>query len=318
MSANNRFITSAESLVTTHEETRNGFLHIALEKNQLCGFYIQNASAFKDAAAHTKTPQDLLSIPELRPFLVTAAGISDKALSYLDTAGQTLAIQELIEKFLKPAGSAYLDEAAFRYLLMKGDAMGGTMRNRIGALGQETLIRAIYSSMSIRGLSCRVLPVNSQRWHSASLSAPGTEHGVKALHWTARSGDRLLIFNAKIPTVNKNVDLSLFSGDPGSYNRGRIVRQDARAIMFGELKGSIDPAGADEHWKTGNSALTRIRTSFAAAGYPAIQTSFVGAAIERSMAEEIYRQLENGTLSNAANLTNLNQLTEYCNWLIDL
>ncbi len=232
MSANNRFITSAESLVTTHEETRNGFLHIALEKNQLCDFYIQNASAFKDAAAHTKTPQDLLSIPELRPFLVTAAGISDKALSYLDTAGQTLAIQELIERFLKPAGSAYLD--------------------------------------------------------------------------------------AKIPTVNKNVDLSLFSGDPGSYNRGRIVRQDARAIMFGELKGSIDPAGADEHWKTGNSALTRIRTSFAAAGYPAIQTSFVGAAIERSMAEEIYRQLENGTLSNAANLTNLNQLTEYCNWLIDL
>ena len=32
--------------------------------------------------------------------------------------------------------------------------------------------------------------------------------------------------------------------------------------MFGELKGGIDPAGADEHWKTGNSALVRIRKAF--------------------------------------------------------
>ena len=24
--------------------------------------------------------------------------------------------------------------------------------------------------------------------------------------------------------------------------------------MLGELKGGIDPAGADEHWKTGNAA----------------------------------------------------------------
>ena len=88
--------------------------------------------------------------------------------------------------------------------------------------------------------------------------------------------------------------------------------------MFGELKGGIDPAGADEHWKTGNTALNRIRTSFAAAGYPRMMTSFVGAAIERSMAEEIYNQLESGTLTNATNLTNNYQLIEYCNWLIEL
>ena len=80
----------------------------------------------------------------------------------------------------------------------------------------------------------------------------------------------------------------------------------------------IDPAGADEHWKTGNSALNRIRSSFADAGYPDMKTSFIGAAIERSMAEEIYGQLEDGTLTNASNLTNNNQLVAYCNWLIEL
>jgi type II restriction enzyme len=88
--------------------------------------------------------------------------------------------------------------------------------------------------------------------------------------------------------------------------------------MFGELKGGIDPAGADEHWKTGNTALNRIRTSFAMAGYPKMMTSFVGAAIERAMAEEIFAQLESEILTNATNLTNNNQLIEYCNWLIEL
>lgn len=71
-------------------------------------------------------------------------------------------------------------------------------------------------------------------------------------------------------------------------------------------------------YTTGNTALNRIRTSFWTAGYPDMKTSFVGAAIECAMAEEIYEQLESGTLTNATNLTNNNQLIEYCNWLIEL
>ncbi|MBR3498529.1 MAG: hypothetical protein IKO05_05995 [Selenomonadaceae bacterium] len=98
----------------------------------------------------------------------------------------------------------------------------------------------------------------------------------------------------------------------------QIVRRNDKAIMFGELKGGIDPAGADEHWKTGNTVLGRIRTKFGAVGFPKIKTSFVAAAIERAMAEEIFSQLESGTLTNAANLTKDNQLAEFCNWLLDL
>lgn len=87
--------------------------------------------------------------------------------------------------------------------------------------------------------------------------------------------------------------------------------------MLGELKGGIDPAGADEHWKTANTALERIRNSYKNTGYT-IMTSFVGAAIEKSMADEIYKQLTDGLMSNAANLTDTNQLVEYCNWLLDI
>jgi len=31
---------------------------------------------------------------------------------------------------------------------------------------------------------------------------------------------------------------------------------------MGELKGGIDPAGADEHWKTANKALDKMRKPF--------------------------------------------------------
>ena len=85
--------------------------------------------------------------------------------------------------------------------------------------------------------------------------------------------------------------------------------------MFGELKGGIDPAGADEHWKTGNTALERIRSAFAAYN---IKTSFIAASIETKMADEIFAQLQTKTLGKAANITIDNQLTEYCQWLISL
>ena len=85
--------------------------------------------------------------------------------------------------------------------------------------------------------------------------------------------------------------------------------------MFGELKGGIDPAGADEHWKTGNTALTRIRTAFASYD---ILTSFIAAAIEREMSEEIWSQLCDNILNNAANITVDEQLTNYCKWIIEL
>lgn len=303
-------------MITKHEETRAGFLKIALEKNKAGDPFVKNALAFKAMVTHTKKPEDLLIIPTIRPFLVTAAGLSDKSLTYLNEEDQTLAVQELIEKFLKPAGSNYIDEAIFRYLLIKGDTVGGIMRNRIGKLGQKRLIRMIFSVMNVRAIHCNKLSTDSKIWERAETSAADAEKELRALHWSNQSGERILIFNAKIPAVNKNVDLCLFLGNPNNFNS--IVHQNDKAIMFGELKGGIDPAGADEHWKTGNSALNRIRTKFSEIGFPKIKTSFIAAAIERAMAEEIFSQLKDGILTNAANLTKDDQLTEFCNWLLDL
>ncbi len=88
-------------------------------------------------------------------------------------------------------------------------------------------------------------------------------------------------------------------------------------IALGELKGGIDPAGADEHWKTANSALGRIKAGFRKKKLKP-RTFFVGAAIEKAMAQEIFKQLRNGVLSNAANLTSDEQLVSICKWLLQL
>ena len=45
---------------------------------------------------------------------------------------------------------------------------------------------------------------------------------------------------------------------------------------------------------------------------------FIGAIIADSMAQEMWNQLEEGTLKNAANLTNPDQVASLVNWLVDL
>ena len=116
----NKFIKKASDLVTTHEQTRAGFLNIALEKNRVGDLYVKNALAFKSMAADTKSPEDFLTMPIVRPFMLTASGLSEKSMKYLNDDDQTSAIKELIEKFLKPAGKDYIDETIYRYLLIKG------------------------------------------------------------------------------------------------------------------------------------------------------------------------------------------------------
>lgn len=316
----NKYITSFEDLITTHEQTRAGFLAIALEKNTVGDPYVKQALAFKAMVSHTKGPEDLLTMPAIRPFMLTAAGLSEKSLQHLNAHDHVFVIRELIDKFLKPAGPAYIDEAICRFLLTKGDAVGGTMRNRIGAMGQEKLVRCILSCMNVRGICYEWVDGSNStfRWIPKRADDTGVEKTLKALHWTNEKGPRVLGFNMTNAIVRKNIDICLYSADKAMFAQGKIAKtHPEKAIMLGELKGGIDPAGADEHWKTANTALERIRTGYAANGL-AVQTSFVGAAIERAMAGEIFEQLKSGTMTNGANLTDTNQLVEYCNWLLDL
>ncbi len=113
-----------------------------------------------------------------------------------------------------------------------------------------------------------------------------------------------------------NVDISLFNIAPAELQTA-AYKVASTYLALGELKGGIDPAGADEHWKTARSALDRIRTAFADTD-TLPHLFFIGAAIEKKMADEIWQQLESGDLVNAANLNEENQLASIARWLCTL
>ena len=312
-------IKCAEDLVTSHEQTRAGFIEAALAKNYKAKPYVEQAKTLKSLASRASAPVELLKIPEIQNCLLTASGLSDKSLKYFTEEDKKEAIKKLISEFLEPAGETFIDELVYRFLLIKGDSLGGSMRNYVGLIAQVKLIRKVLSLLSMQKISFMVLfkdDKKKNKWQSFDY-----EHifdkadEVIAIQWSNKQGNRILFFNATIPLVKNNIDICLYQGGMEDFNSGNIVKEDDKAILLGELKGGIDPAGADEHWKTGNSALERIREAFARYS---IKTSFIAAAIEKKMATEIYAQLQDGTLQYAANLTVDGQLTAYCNWMINL
>lgn len=308
-------IKQSSDLITTLEQTRAGFINFALEKNKRSTPIVESAKSLKVLASKATTPKALLKITDIRPALLTAAGLSDKAISYFTEKDKDIAINELIRNFLEPEGKYFIDELVYRYLLIKGDSLGGSMRNLVGAMAQQRLIRTLLSNMSVMGVDYNWFDNETKVWYAAPKNIMQIESRLKAVCWKTGRKKRVLAFNLNIPIVNNNIDICLFNADVETYNKGNIVNETDKILMLGELKGGIDPAGADEHWKTGNTALNRIRMAFKKAGRE-IATSFVAAAIEKKMASEIYGQLQKGTLSFAANLTIDEQLVNYCNWII--
>jgi len=314
----NSLIKSADDLVTSRQDTRAGFIAMALEKNYIAIPYIEEAKALKALASQVKKPKDLLQVKDLRVGLLTASGLSDKSLNYLNDDDRTIAIKGLIEKFLEPAGDNFIDELVYRYLLTKGDALGGRARNLAGSLGERKFLRSLISVFNLSGIHYKWKDIETNSWLDKPKDDTDIEKRIKAIYWKKKQ-DRLMILNTNVPLVNKNVDASILHATIEDLKTGKqsIIHQPDKYIALGELKGGIDPAGADEHWKTANSALNRIRTSFDKKKLKP-QTFFVGAAIENAMAAEIYKQLQTGAMNNAANLTHDGQLTAICDWVINL
>ena len=312
-------VKKAEDLVTSKEKTRAGFIAMALEKNYMAKPYIDEAKALKTLAQQAKNPKALLKIDGLNVGLLTASGLSDKSLNYLTEEDKIKAIKGLIEEFLEPAGDDFVNELVYRYLLTKGDALGGRARNLAGALGERKFLRSLLSILNLGGVSYKWKDSESQTWLEKLNDDTGIENRIKGLYWKNGKSNRLLILNTKVPVVNKNVDLIILEGTIDDLKKGKesITHDPAKYIALGELKGGIDPAGADEHWKTANSALNRIRTGFKKKKLSPY-TFFVGAAIENSMATEIFKQLQSGSMDSAANLTDDDQLNLVCDWIVKL
>lgn len=309
-------LSSPSDLVTTYAERRAGFIALALEKNRRATPFVEQARILRAAASRLSAAADLLTVPDLRPALVAASGLSDKALAHLREEDKNEAIRGLIEQFLEPAGSAFAEELVYRFLLTRGDTLGGSMRNVGGAVAQQKLTRALIASLTLLGRPYQWLHGPSRKWLAGGEADPDTERHLRGLFWEHNGQPRTLLYNMTVALVRNNIDLTLLNCTLQSLAAGEAAHPESY-LALGELKGGIDPAGADEHWKTASTALIRIRTAFSRhAATPS--TFFVGAAIEKKMAQEIWNELNSGILTNAANLTDAAQVSSLCLWLIGL
>lgn len=303
-------------LVTAYEKTRSGFVALAIERNRRATPLIDQARVLKTIASQVNSPADLINLVEIQPALLAASGISDKAGGYLQPQDKIQAIEGLIKEFLEPAGSDFIEELVYRFLLTRGDTLGGSMRNVGGVLAQRKFTRAILANLALANISYYWLHSTTKTWIPMTDEDAGIDLYVKGLSWSIGNKNRTIIYNITVPLVKSNIDVYLFNCGYQQISP-TIYKIPNLYITLGELKGGIDPAGADEHWKTARTALSRIWKAFSQVDLSP-HTFFIGAAIEKRMAEEIWNNLESGKLSNAANMTNDTQVDSICHWLISL
>ena len=306
-------INGADALVTTKAEVRAGFVKMALLKNKSAIPFVAEGRALRAAAQEAKKASDLLSIKSIRPALLTASGLSDKAQGHLEECDKEDAISGFIEKFLETAGNGFVDELVYRFLLIKGDSLGGAMRNVAGFLAEETFKMSIIAALSLRKKDFSWKSRSFSKWTQTRAPLSNTED-VVGISWN-NARPRVLVFNKNIPVIKKNVDICLLESHGDSVIDA--LGNTNKYLLLGELKGGIDPAGADEHWKTARTSIERILGVFRKENVN-IKTLFVGAAIEKSMAVEIWSWLQNGKLSNAGNLTDKDHIASICGWLVEI
>lgn len=318
----NSYIQQASDLVTTHESHRTGFLEYALRKSKEAVPYLDKAKALKFILEQKTTQSsDILGLEDVQDSCYEAAGVSVKANNYLSKDDLNKILAEFIKEYLEPAGKEYIDEIIYRYLITLGDSLGGRMRNLVGSMANEKLSRCIVSQLQVLKWDFCYFNKTSKVWINGEDYTIDQVTDIRAIQWTLNTGEkRQLIYNLTVPIVKKNIDLVVLnchSSDLNGENFKKVIENAANYEIIGELKGGIDPAGADEHWKTANTALIRVRESFKKSNIN-LPIVFIAAAIESSMSKEIFDQYSKGEITNCANLTIDNQLVSLCHWLVTM
>ena len=200
-----RHLSTSTDLITTPEEIRSGFVALALERSRRATPFIEQARALKVAAMRVNHPNELLGIEGIRVALLTAAGFSEKATKQTEEKDHIVAIQNFIEKFLEPAGTNFVEELVYRFLLTRGDSLGGAMRNIAGKLAERKVTRALVSALTLTETTYQWLNGVSNTWISGKSDNADIELSLKALSWDKKKETRTLIYNRTIPLVGKNI-----------------------------------------------------------------------------------------------------------------
>jgi type II restriction enzyme len=291
-------VKTAADLVTSRKATTQGFIAQAHAKVILANPHIEDALRLDRVLQAVNNPEDLVDKAEVRTLLVAAVGLSEKAVGHLSPQEQTRIVREGLREVHNYAGQHWKQQVLLRFALTRGDSLGGTSRNLAGANAKDQFADAVLHALRSKGWNC-----------SVEYATRGTRK-VRSVSWN----ERAMVFDRKPRIAGKNIDVIVLQ-TASSKSVQELLEDKNAYVACGEVKGGIDPAGADEHWKTAHSALERIRMTF---GLQTPALFFAGAAIETSMAREIVAQLRSNRLTYAANLTKPQQARDLANWLVSL
>lgn len=289
-------VSSPEDLITSKESTIAGFEWQAEQKLIKAGEFDDRADRFLLSADEIKDIATIRNDPELFEFCIAACLISKKSLTHLPAKTQDDILAKLIN-LDRLGDSKYLRELERRYYLSSGDSLGGSMRNVVGQDAQNTLSTRIVERLYGNG-------------QTPQVERNSSKTKIKSITW----GQRSVVFDRKPEFIGNSVDIIVVR------NQSALTGQIEDPLDYsccGELKGGIDPAGADEHWKTARSALGRIRGVFDEQGFEIPNLVFIGRAIEPAMASEIYGLLESNWLAGAANVNYQDQVDEVIDIILE-
>jgi len=289
-----RTVQNAQSLITTQAATVEGFKWQAQKKLELGKSFYDLATKFRQKGGNIRRIGDLERDPDLYQFAVMSCSLSEKSRKHIDSVSQLKIIAAQWD-FKKLADDSYCDELLARFYLTAGDSLGGQMRNEIGKRAARLFTKVIIEELLDKNIKYKVKEISNGK--------------IQMIEWDHRA----LLFDKKPSFYTNSIDFALLAWTGNTS----LDSSDAKQyVACGELKGGIDPAGADEHWKTAKGALERIRVYFQNAQGKSPAVYFVGAAIEAAMANEIFAELTGGRLTAAANLNNAEQVKELVSNLI--
>lgn len=129
-------ITSPQDLVTTGEAIRRGFAEQAAQKAVRAAPYVIQAETLRNQLSQIESIETLATRTDLRAPLLAAVGLSDKAQNRLTPSDLEVILQETVARISADFPETWREQLVYRYLLNRGDTLGGSMRNLTGAAAQ--------------------------------------------------------------------------------------------------------------------------------------------------------------------------------------
>lgn len=307
-------ITYLNNIQTTNKETVKGFLEQSERRVQEQLNFWNSVRETLNKLTNKKSIDEVINNmdndPIVEDVVFSISGFSKKSIETIKSKNGSKEIKKNIIDLFKNNENIDKESLMALYLLTKGDSIGGTLRNLVGSSAEQKFLETFKKKLP---KNFKVLKSQTNKFvESKDLK----NEKFSAIQWD----NRLLLFNMKPKMISKNIDMILLSLDKEITTRKEIseVLENANNYLAcGELKGGIDPAGADEHWKTARTSLYRIKKIFKEKKLN-INTFFIASAIESHMSEEIVDMVKNQELTHVANLNKKNQVKTIVDWLFSL